>query len=99
MVIDEGWDLPAFLKQAKNLSGGNVEFSTLPITGFAKHHGEEVNLVDPGTIRKLVRERMSPEAGRKEAERTAGPPAAGHSAAPPSPGRETVEGGGVPCVD
>ncbi|RXS73194.1 LytR family transcriptional regulator [Streptomyces sp. TM32] len=118
VVIDEGWDLPAFLKQAKNLSGGNVEFSTLPIAGFAQHHGEDVNLVDRGTLRKLVRERMGPEADRKDdgtgadrdadkgadtgAEPTAGPPAAGRSAAPPSgatPRRETVEGGGVPCVD
>ncbi|WP_433855636.1 LCP family protein [Streptomyces kronopolitis] len=111
VVIDQGWDLPGFLRQAKNLSGGDVEFSTLPITGFAKHHGEDVNLVDPATIRRLVRERIGPgtdgkgpdEGPDKGAGGSAGPPAAGRSGASPSPGgaprRETVEGGGVPCVD
>ncbi|WP_329152554.1 LCP family protein [Streptomyces sp. NBC_01456] len=117
VVIDQGWDLPAFLRQAKDLSGGNVEFSTLPITGFAKHHGEDVNLVDPATIRRLVRERIGPGTDGKEADGkgsdgkgpdkgaggSVGPPAADRSGAPPSsgaaPGRETVEGGGVPCVD
>ncbi|MGX1973405.1 LCP family protein [Streptomyces kronopolitis] len=117
VVIDQGWDLPAFLRQAKNLSGGNVEFSTLPITGFAKHHGEDVNLVDPATIRRLVRERIGPGTDGKETDGkgadgkapdkaaggNSGPPAADRSGTPPSSGggprRETVEGGGVPCVD
>ncbi|KOT51575.1 MULTISPECIES: LCP family protein [Streptomyces] len=54
LVIDDGWDLLSFVEQAKNLSGGNVRFSTLPVEGFAKHRGEDVNLVDPEKIRRLV---------------------------------------------
>ncbi|MFD3680996.1 hypothetical protein [Streptomyces sp. NPDC058613] len=31
VVTDEGWDLLSFVKQAKNLSGGRVRFTTLPV--------------------------------------------------------------------
>jgi LCP family protein required for cell wall assembly len=53
-VIDNGWDVLTFAGQAQNLSGGNMEFHTLPIKGFGNLNGEEVNLIDPGQIRTTV---------------------------------------------
>lgn len=59
LVIDEGWDLLSFIKQARNLSGGNVEFSTLPVERFSKYRGEDVNIVDPPTIQRIIREQIA----------------------------------------
>ncbi|MFF4606485.1 LCP family protein [Streptomyces sp. NPDC001339] len=107
LVIDEGWDLLSFIKQARNLSGGNVEFSTLPIEGFGRHNGEDINRVDPGKIRRLVAERLGK--GRSSGEKhspsandgntpTSGPssPATTAPTAPPAP---TLDDGAIPCVD
>ncbi|WP_030016949.1 LCP family protein [Streptomyces monomycini] len=102
LVIDEGWDLLSFLQQAKNLSGGNVRFTTLPVEGFATHHGEDVNRVDPDKIRRLVARETRPEADRSAAP-TSGDAPDGGSVAPrsavgtlqpsPSSSSSTVESG------
>ncbi|MGW7003517.1 LCP family protein [Streptomyces sp. NPDC054933] len=54
LVIDSSWNVLDFAQQAPNLTGGNVEFHTLPIAGFAQRGGESVNLVDPQQIRSIV---------------------------------------------
>jgi LCP family protein required for cell wall assembly len=54
VVIDSSWNVLDFAQQAPNLTGGNVEFHTLPIAGFAERGGESVNLVDPQQIRSIV---------------------------------------------
>ncbi|MFD9335944.1 LCP family protein [Streptomyces sp. NPDC060028] len=113
VVTDKGWDLLSFIKQAKNLSGGNVDFTTLPIEGFARNHGAEINVVDDMKIKRLIAEQIGPKG-------TASPSAPG--AAPSSPGTTTpgkaapgttappapapagkpspaIDGGGIPCVD
>ncbi|MDF2256142.1 LCP family protein [Streptantibioticus ferralitis] len=54
LVIDSSWNVLDFAQQAPNLTGGNVEFHTLPIAGFAQRGGESVNLVDPEQIRSIV---------------------------------------------
>ncbi|MFH9423064.1 LCP family protein [Streptomyces sp. NPDC017529] len=77
LVIDEGWDLLSFVKQAKNLSGGNVRFSTLPVEGFAKHQGEDVNRVDPDKIRRLVARQIGPAAGAAASPEASSGPGAG----------------------
>ncbi|MEV7543850.1 LCP family protein [Streptomyces sp. NPDC089915] len=113
VVTDAGWDLLSFVKQAKNLSGGKVQFSTLPIEGFARNHGEDINVVDDMKIKRLIAEQIGPQTA------TATPSAPGAaspsslpsspsspSAPPPSgpraepePEPDTIDGGGVPCVD
>ncbi|MFI5981305.1 LCP family protein [Streptomyces sp. NPDC051555] len=109
VVTDEGWDLMSFVKQAKNLSGGNVEFTTLPIERFGSNHGTDINVVDDMKIKRLIAEQIGPRA-------TASPNAPGGAA--PSPGTGTagstppvappptaderkpaIDGGGIPCVD
>lgn len=110
VVTDAGWDLLSFVKQAKNLSGGKVQFSTLPIEGFERNHGEDINVVDDMKIKRLIAEQIGPQTA------TATPSAPGAaspsslpsspSAPPPSgppaepePEPDTIDGGGVPCVD
>ncbi|SHG82212.1 transcriptional attenuator, LytR family [Streptoalloteichus hindustanus] len=56
VVIDKGWDLLTFARQSQNLTGGDMRFETLPIEGFQKINGQDVNLVDPAKIKAIVRE-------------------------------------------
>ncbi|MDA5279729.1 LCP family protein [Streptomyces sp. Isolate_45] len=60
VVTDSGWDLLSFVKQAKNLSGGKVQFMTLPIEGFGRNHGEDINVVDDMKIKRLIAEQIGP---------------------------------------
>ncbi|MFJ9608628.1 LCP family protein [Kitasatospora sp. NPDC101176] len=86
VVIDNEWNILDFAQQAPNLTGGNVEFNTLPITGFKNVGGQEVNTVNPDLIRKIVRQLFStrepgpapaaPAPSEPAAESTAPPPAA-----------------------
>ncbi|GAB3150719.1 LCP family protein [Amycolatopsis stemonae] len=55
VVISSGWDILAFAQQAQNLTGGNLEFTTLPIAGYDKVDGQDVNRVDTGQVRAAVR--------------------------------------------
>ncbi|MGK4581972.1 LCP family protein [Kitasatospora sp. HPMI-4] len=56
VVIDNQWDILDFAQQAPNLTGGNVEFNTLPISGFKTIGGEAVNTVNPDLIKKIVQQ-------------------------------------------
>lgn len=55
VVISAGWDILSFAQQAKNLTGGNLEFTTLPIAGYDKVNGQDVNKVDTEQVRAAVR--------------------------------------------
>ncbi|MFI6052711.1 LCP family protein [Streptomyces violascens] len=98
LVTDKGWDLMSFVKQARNVSGGNVAFTTLPIERFAKHRGEDVNIVDPVKIKQIVAEQTNPVQSTPPAA-PEGSPAPGRSKAPPAPAPPVIDGGGIPCVD
>ncbi|MFJ6756873.1 MULTISPECIES: hypothetical protein [unclassified Streptomyces] len=109
MVTDEGWDLPAFVKQAKNLSGGRVHFTTLPVERLGRNHGEDINVVDDMKIKRLIAEQIGPKASASPgAPGAASAPPASHEASgedappppssPPSPSAPK-DGGGIPCVD
>ncbi|MEU9232971.1 LCP family protein [Streptomyces subrutilus] len=115
VVTDEGWDLLSFVKQAKNLSGGKVDFTTLPIEGFGRNHGEDINVVDDMKIKRLIAEQIGPKAPPSPS----APGAASSPPSPPSPGSRSgssgpstppapsaptptsgpADGGGIPCVD
>ncbi|MFB7667308.1 LCP family protein [Kitasatospora sp. NPDC056138] len=56
VVIDNRWDILDFAQQAPNLTGGNVEFNTLPISGFRTIGGEAVNTVNPDLIKRIVQQ-------------------------------------------
>ncbi|WKV72328.1 LCP family protein [Streptomyces sp. PCS3-D2] len=110
VVTDQGWDLLSFMKQAKSLSGGRVQFTTLPVERFGRNLGEDINVVDDMKIKRLIAEQIGPKASAStgapdaEAGSTGSTPGARETAPPPSPppspSPSTPEdGGGIPCVD
>ncbi|AHH96238.1 LCP family protein [Kutzneria albida] len=63
VVIDKGWDLLSFAQQAQNLTGGNIEFHTLPIKGYAKDPNDpssDINLIDIPYVQALVQTLFNP---------------------------------------
>ncbi|MFF2088778.1 LCP family protein [Nocardia sp. NPDC058176] len=56
VVLDEDWDVLAFLQQLKDLSGGQVEFDTIPVADLnaMTSAGESVVKVDPKTVKDYV---------------------------------------------
>ncbi|MDT0449661.1 LCP family protein [Streptomyces hesseae] len=72
LVVDSKLDVIDFARQAGNLTGGNVEFNTLPTEGSATRNREEVELVDQDKIRALVQSKI-------------GRPASSSSPSPSSP--------------
>ncbi|MFD3591911.1 LCP family protein [Nocardia sp. NPDC058640] len=56
VVLDEDWDVLAFLQQLKDLSGGKVEFETIPVADLNSmtSDGESVVKVDPKAVQSFV---------------------------------------------
>ncbi|MFC6013840.1 LCP family protein [Nocardia lasii] len=56
VVLDEDWDVLAFLQQLKDLSGGEVAFETIPVADLDSmtSAGESVVKVDPRTVQNFV---------------------------------------------
>jgi LCP family protein required for cell wall assembly len=54
VVLSEGWDLLQFAAQMRNLSGGKVEFHTIPVVGSARIGGADVLEVDEQEVRAFV---------------------------------------------
>ncbi|MGY0501258.1 LCP family protein [Nocardia sp. FBN12] len=56
VVLDEDWDVLAFLQQLKDLSGGKVAFETVPVSDLNSmtSDGESVVKVDPKTVQSFV---------------------------------------------
>ncbi|MGW4483579.1 LCP family protein [Amycolatopsis sp. NPDC004368] len=54
VVLSEGWDLTEFAEQMRGLTGGNVEFHTIPTQGNAVIGGADVLRVDPAQVRAEV---------------------------------------------
>ncbi|MCC3770759.1 LCP family protein [Streptomyces sp. UNOC14_S4] len=54
LVIDSKLNVIDFAQQATNLTGGKVEFRTLPTEGSATRNNEDVELVDVDKVRSLV---------------------------------------------
>nr|WP_223243508.1 LCP family protein [Streptomyces sp. CBMA123] len=56
LVIDNEWNVLDFAQQAPALTGGNVEFNTLTYDGGGVKNGQDVNLVTPSKIQKVVKQ-------------------------------------------
>ncbi|MGI5216528.1 LCP family protein [Nocardia sp. CA-290969] len=56
IVLDEGWDLVAFLNQLQDLSAGKVTFETIPVADLngTTSDGESVVRVEPGEVQDYV---------------------------------------------
>ncbi|MBB4686139.1 LCP family protein [Amycolatopsis jiangsuensis] len=77
VVLSAGWDLAEFADQMRGLTGGNVEFHTIPTEGNAKIGGADVLRLDQSHVRAEI-DRLIPDA--------AAPPASG----PAVPGADAV---------
>ena len=54
VVLSAGWDLPEFAEQMRGLTGGNIEFHTIPTQGNAVIGGADVLRVDPAQVQAMV---------------------------------------------
>ncbi|MFG1791531.1 LCP family protein [Nocardia sp. NPDC049149] len=56
VVLDDDWDVLAFLQQLQDLSGGQVSFETIPVTdlNYMTSGGESVVRVDPKAVKSYV---------------------------------------------
>ncbi|MEV6659307.1 LCP family protein [Nocardia fluminea] len=56
VVLDDDWDVLAFLQQLKDLSGGKVAFETIPVSDLNSmtSAGESVVKVDPKKVQSFV---------------------------------------------
>ncbi|MDT8909470.1 LCP family protein [Amycolatopsis sp. PS_44_ISF1] len=55
VVLSAGWDLNEFADQMRGLTGGNVEFHTIPTQGNAKIGDADVLRVDPAQVQAEVK--------------------------------------------
>ncbi|WP_226761868.1 LCP family protein, partial [Arthrobacter sp. SO3] len=63
IVVDTGLDLIQLARQASSVTGGNISFTTLPITGFGTSPGgESINTVDIAQIQTTVKDLLNPPA-------------------------------------
>ncbi|MCI0155814.1 LCP family protein [Leifsonia shinshuensis] len=114
IAVDSGFDLLSLASEAQHLAGGNITFTTLPITGYGVKDGKDVNLVDPAQIRAVVQRLLNPEVATASPTAPATTSSAPASPATPSPSPTPTEpagpngtytdptaplpAGGVPCV-
>ena len=82
VVIDKGWDLLAFARQASGIAAGNLEFLTVPTAGTTTNARGSVVLVDPAQVQAFVEERS---AAREEAAERAREAEAAPTPEPPPP--------------
>ena len=56
VVIDQGWDVLAFVQQAQSLTDGNVEFVTIPVVtpNGRNERGQSIVVVDPPDVQRFV---------------------------------------------
>lgn len=62
VVLSKDWDLLEFANQMRGLTGGNIEFHTIPVVGDAKINGAAVLEIDPAQVRAFVNELIPYEA-------------------------------------
>ncbi|MDH6131892.1 LCP family protein required for cell wall assembly [Kitasatospora sp. MAA4] len=84
VVIDSQLNILDFAQQATNLTGGNVEFNTLPISGFKTIGGEDVNTVDPALIKREVQQLFGHDPAPAPADPSSSSPSASSPSVPSS---------------
>ena len=72
VVIDEDWDVLSFATQLANLAGGNVVFTTIPVTSIdgVGDYGESIVTVDVAQVHKFMEDMVVTEEEAAAAETT-----------------------------
>ena len=79
VVLDDDWDIIDFATQLQNLTGGQVQFDTIPVRDLngTTDYGESVVIVDPKAVQRfvagLVEDGDGDESDESSAPRTAVP--------------------------
>jgi LCP family protein required for cell wall assembly len=66
LVVDSGWDLLAFARQASGLAAGNLNFLTIPTQGGTTNDRGDVVNVDPAQVKGFVEQQTTPAGGKPE---------------------------------
>ena len=99
LITDRSWNLLDFISEMKSLTGNNLTFATLPITGYATIDGQDANVVNTAYIERVVHNTFYPPATPKPAPRTLAGKAAKGSSGTLAPSATTVDvynGGNTP---
>lgn len=99
IVVDSDLNLIQLAQQATSLTGGNISFSTLPITGFGTSpDGASINTVDVKQVQATVKELLTPVPPAPAPTTTATPTAATTSPAAPAPEAPPASGAAAPAT-
>ena len=71
LVLDQGFDLLTFAEQMQNMSGGNVNFTTIPTHGSAADSGTDALATDPAEIKSFFGKLMGTSSTGSTAKSTA----------------------------
>lgn len=75
VVLDSGWDLLSFARQASDIAAGKLDFLTIPTGGSEDTARGDVVAVDPAQVRDFVARQTEPEEEPAEAAADAPAPA------------------------
>lgn len=70
VVIDDGWDIMGFVTQLAGLAGGNVTFTTIPVTSIDGRgdYGESIVTIDTNEVHRFMEDlAMSHEEAEEDA--------------------------------
>jgi LCP family protein required for cell wall assembly len=90
LVIDEGWDLLAFVQQAADIAAGNIQFVTIPTNGRDTNTRGDVVLVEPRAVEAFVEERIAAQQAAADAAAEAAAVEATDTPPPPPPPVEVI---------
>ncbi|MCP1387980.1 LCP family protein [Corynebacterium sp. TA-R-1] len=62
VTIDQGWDVMGLAQQMSGLAGGNVTFTTIPVTSVngVGDYGESIVTVDVAEVHRFMEEQVTP---------------------------------------
>jgi LCP family protein required for cell wall assembly len=91
LITSSGWDMLQFAGEMKSLTGKNLSFQTLPVSGYQTEYldgsYQAVNIVNPAGIKKIVHDTFYPS-----------PASAGSAAHPARPAQQKRAAGLAPAA-
>lgn len=75
LTLDQGWDIMGFAQQMSGLAGGDVTFTTIPVTSVngVGDHGESIITVDVAQVHRFMDEQVNPPEEQKTTPQTTTP--------------------------
>jgi LCP family protein required for cell wall assembly len=96
VITDSGWNLTDFAAQMRTLDARDLDFRTLPISGYGVMGGQDVNIIDPARIKSIVHDAFYPTTETTRTATTHREPRRPAGARPRSASAPAADG--VPCV-